>query len=102
MMQPKRVVVELPVVASCDVASCAYHWHRSCFARAITVGEVRSPACDTFVPSDVHCSTSDMQAGVGACKMVECRHNRDFMCEADSITVETREGQPVCATFAVE
>ncbi len=102
MMQPKRVLVELPVVASCEKASCAYNWHRSCGARAITVGEVRAPACDTFVPSDVHCSTSDVKAGVGACKMVECKHNRDFMCEADWVRVEVHERQPVCASFSVE
>ncbi len=40
-----------------------------------------------------------MTAGVGACKMSKCSHNKDYECIAQSVTVGMQKGQPDCLTY---
>jgi hypothetical protein len=40
-----------------------------------------------------------MTAGVGACKLGECKFNKDYECVASNITVAMQHGQPDCMTY---
>lgn len=94
-----KLTVIVPEVESCAVTRCGYNVGGDCRAKAITVGDITEPHCDTFFDSGPHTKVQG-QAGVGACKMRSCRHNRDLECEAEAIQVETRGGQAECATYA--
>jgi hypothetical protein len=92
--------MNMPKVAACSVESCAYNTKKSCHALAITVGEPGGdPACDTFFEADQHGGAMDMTAGVGACKLGDCKFNKNYECVASSITVEMQIGQPNCMTY---
>ena len=54
---------------------CAYNVDETCHARAITVGDGLHAACDTFFVSDLHTRGTSNNAGVGACKVTDCRYN---------------------------
>lgn len=41
-----------------------------------------------------------MRAGVGACKVTGCKHNRDFECQAEEIAIGFHGDHPDCLTFA--
>jgi hypothetical protein len=72
----KKFVIEMPEVAACDVTRCAYNCEGQCHAKAITVGDGLHPGCDTYL-STLHHTHEPKSAGVGACKVEACRHNRD-------------------------
>ncbi|MCZ7680602.1 MAG: DUF1540 domain-containing protein [Sandaracinaceae bacterium] len=93
-----KFVIDMPNVASCAVRQCAYNVDGSCHAKAITVGDGVQPGCDTYLRSRRHTETA-AHAGVGACKVEACRHNRDLECAAGSIRVDRRGGNPSCVTF---
>lgn len=93
-----KFVIDMPNVASCAVRQCAYNVEGSCHAKAITVGDGVHPGCDTYLRSRRHTDTPP-SAGVGACKVEACRHNRDLECSASSIRVDRRGGTPSCVTF---
>ena len=93
-----RMKVDLPVVRECSATACAYNAKQSCHAKAITVGDGVHPACDTFLPSNVHTHDSAL-AGVGACKVSSCKHNKDFECTAESIRVGNHQTHADCLTF---
>ena len=90
--------LELPQVSECVVRACAYNAGGNCHARAITVGDGVHPGCDTFVESTRHCD-GEAPAGVGACKVSVCIHNRDLECTADAIRVGYHGDHPDCLTF---
>ena len=93
-----KLNVLVPEVSSCGVAGCCYNAEASCHARAITIGDGSNPGCDTYMAAARH--TSDRtQAGVGACKVTVCKHNRDYECQAEAIRVEMRRGEAGCVTF---
>jgi hypothetical protein len=93
--------LELPSVADCAVRECAYNMTGSCRARAITIGDGIHPACDTFLrTASEHSDEPDASAGVGACKISGCRHNRSLECSAPSIRVGYHSDHPDCLTFA--
>jgi hypothetical protein len=92
------IEVEMPAVAECSADDCAYNAEGSCHARAITIGDGVHPGCDTFFAAARHTRSLRM-AGVGACKVVSCKHNDDFECQATSIEVERRAVGVECATF---
>ena len=92
--------MNMPKVTACSVQSCAYNTKKSCHAMAITVGEPGGdPTCDTFFVADQHGGVMDLTAGVGACKLDDCKFNKDYECFASSITVEMQKGQPDCMTY---
>jgi len=93
--------VEMPSVSDCAVRDCAYNITGSCRARAITIGDGLHPACDTFLRTvDERCDDSVASAGVGACKVSGCRHNRGLECSAPSVHVGYHGDHPDCLTFA--
>jgi hypothetical protein len=93
------VEVEMPAVVACSATECAYNVEGGCNARAITIGDGIHPGCDTFFVAAQH-SRSLRMAGVGACKVVNCRHNDDLECQAPSISVDRRVDAAECTTFS--
>ena len=92
--------MKMPKVMGCSVDSCAYNTEKSCHAMAITVGEpAGDPSCDTFFIAEKHGGVMDMTAGVGACKLADCKFNKDYECSAASISVGMQQGKPDCMTF---
>ncbi len=92
---------QMPLVADCAVGECAYNAKGACHARAITVGHELHPACDTFLRSaGEHSEDTADPAGVGACKVSGCRHNRGLGCGAVTIHVGYHVDHPDCLTFA--
>lgn len=94
-----RITVEMPVVAECVVAECAYNVNKGCHARAITIGDGTHPGCDTYMGSAGHTRRAQMTAGVGACKISGCKFNDDFECMADSINVGYQGTMVHCLTY---
>ena len=92
------IATDMPEVAKCVVSQCAYNANDACHARAITIGEGSDPDCDTFFDNASHTSSS-RTAGVGACKIDDCSHNRDFECTADSIQVGSKGSSVNCLTY---
>lgn len=96
-----KFTIEMPDVASCGVERCAYNVEGGCHAKAITVGDGIHPGCDTFTLSQRHSAGEVVSAGVGACKVAICKHNRELECEARSIRVDVDEDkdEAACVTF---
>lgn len=93
--------MKMPEVMECSVESCAYNAKMACHAMAITVGEpAGDPSCDTFFEASRHGGVADIKAGVGACKLDDCKFNKDFECSAPNISVGMKEGQADCLTFS--
>lgn len=91
--------IEMPDVMRCEVAECAYNAESACRARAITIGDQTFPGCDTFLNSTGEHSSASRVAGVGACKVAGCKHNRGLDCQADEIIVALSGAEPACQTF---
>lgn len=92
------IATDMPEVATCAVSQCAFNANSACHAKAITIGTGSDPDCDTFF-GNAHHTHSHRTAGVGACKMTDCKHNDDFECIADSIRVGTSDGSVNCLTY---
>ncbi|MFS2134466.1 DUF1540 domain-containing protein [Duganella sp. Dugasp56] len=95
----KQVSIEMPLVAQCSVVECAYNTDSCCHARAITVGSGVHPGCDTFLDSAPHSKAEQRTAGVGACKVSACRHNDDYECMTDHITIGRDSNSVRCLTY---
>ena len=95
-----KITMDTAEVAECAATACAYNIDGGCHARAITVGDGAHPMCDTFLATGSHCSGSSARAGVGACKVSECRNNQDYECQAERIRLGSHEGHADCMTFA--
>lgn len=95
-----KLTVLVPAVNGCSVQRCGYNADGGCHARAITVGDGVHPKCDTYVEVTEHTSARS-KAGVGACKVSGCRHNRDLECEAPFIQVTSHGDHADCSTFAL-
>lgn len=95
----QAITVEMPPVARCAAARCAYNASGKCRAKAITVGDETRAGCDTYFPAQRHSHEKERVAGVGACKAADCRFNRDFECSADSVEVGWQDGQVDCLTY---
>jgi len=80
------IATDMPEVSKCAATQCAYNADDGCHARAITIGDGADPDCDTFFTNSKH-TRSSRTAGVGACKMEDCKFNDDFECSAESIQV---------------
>lgn len=85
-------------VAECSVTECAYNTGRACHAIAITVGSSDLPMCDTFFVAREH-SGDQGHAGVGACKMSGCLHNRELECSAGRVLIGKLEARVRCITY---
>lgn len=96
----EKMSIEMPTVSKCSVEGCGYNNGGACHAKAITVGDYENPGCDTFLDSKVHAKNKKRIAGVGACKVSACKHNQDFECTANNISVGFNGGKINCLTFA--
>jgi hypothetical protein len=95
-----KMVIEMPEVAMCAVTKCAYNIEDACCAHAITIGDKENPRCDTYLGGKKHVSSpGSLPAGVGACKVDVCFHNKDFECMADCIQVDHASHSADCITF---
>ncbi len=65
-------VMQLPVISECAAEGCAYNHDHTCHAAAITVGDLDSPVCDTFMGADLEGGEPSTTGRVGACKMADC------------------------------
>jgi len=95
-----NMVMKMPKVLNCDAKECAYNMDNQCHAMAITVGDMEEcPLCDTAVKSEKKAGISDMDAGVGACKVDVCQFNESLECTAKGINVKLHSVHAECATF---
>jgi len=92
--------IEMPDVMRCEAAECAYNTENACRALAITIGDGTFPGCDTFLGSASSSPDASRIAGVGACKVTGCKHNRGLDCQADAVVVAHGTPVPACQTFA--
>ncbi len=95
-----KLTIEMPLVSRCDVSNCAYNVSKSCHAKAVTFGDFTNPGCDTFFDSVSHNKETRRVAGVGACKVSECRFNDDLECVANEIVVGFADKKVNCLTYA--
>ncbi len=98
----KTLNIEMPVVQACTIGQCAYNMNNACHAKAITIGDLHEPECDTFFQAQPHNRATQRTAGVGACKVVGCRFNQDYECGAESIRVGHHNQKVHCLTFALK
>jgi Domain of Unknown Function (DUF1540) len=94
-----KITLEMPQVSKCDVAKCGYNSAHQCHAKAITVGDISSPECDTYLPTSGHTSALTSIAGVGACKVIGCKFNKDYECTGDDIQVGRLGSSIRCLTY---
>ncbi len=96
----KKVTLEMPLVSQCSANNCAYNIGSCCHARAITIGDSTRPGCDTFFAGASHTKQGALTAGIGACKMGNCKFNDDLECMAENIQVGMKGSKANCITFA--
>ncbi len=96
----KKIMLEMPLVSQCSASDCSYNISSNCHARAITIGDSTHPGCDTFMDGAHHTKHADLTAGIGACKMGNCKFNDDLECMADTIRVGMRGSKANCMTYA--
>ncbi len=92
------VQIEMPSIAECSVAECAYNVDNNCRARAITIGDGVHPGCDTFVQHQ-HVKNAGQAAGLGACKVTTCRYNQDCECMGDRVRIGLVAGTAACLSY---
>ena len=93
-------MLAMPKVTKCDVSQCCYNNNKVCHALAITVGDDANPRCDTYVTGCKNkAGDAAAMAGVGACKVSLCRHNKNLECQAPAITVGRGSDLADCLTF---
>jgi len=97
----KKITLEMPIVSMCSVNTCAYNANSACHARAVTIGDAVHPGCDTFLNRAQHTKQTKQIAGIGACKMGNCKFNDDLECMAENVKVEMVARDANCTTFAM-
>lgn len=96
----EKLIIEMPLVSECSIKKCAYNVNSGCHAKAITIGDIQNPGCDTFFPSEKHSEATKRIAGVGACKVSSCRHNKNFECTTENISVGYDQNKANCLTYS--
>lgn len=94
-----KIIAEMPSVSKCVINQCVYNSKNMCHAKAITIGDGRSPRCDSFFASPLHIHETKRIAGVGACKIDQCQFNSDYQCIAESIEVGMFQQNIQCLTY---
>lgn len=87
----------LTAVKSCAATRCAYN-QNGCTAFAVTIGGPSAKAsCGTLLTLDARGGLPVADGRVGACQRLECIHNADLMCTAETIELvgETAD----CASY---
>lgn len=96
----EKITIDMPIVSRCDVNRCGYNVNNNCHAKAITVGDLLNPGCDTYFEAQKHSKETKRIAGVGACKIAACKHNNDFECMAPKIIVSFSNQKVNCMTYS--
>lgn len=89
---------KMPKIIDCQAINCVYNINKKCHTPAITVGD-DEPCCDTFYTSRNKGGFTDVNGGVGACKVTECEYNDSFECSASGIHVAIKKDHADCVTF---
>lgn len=92
--------MDMPQVKLCNAAKCAFNKDNACHALAVTIGDDLIARCDTYLVNGSHGGILSEIAGVGACKMEDCTHNKGLYCRAPAIEVKYTKNGPVCATYS--
>lgn len=95
-----KITNEMSPVRTCAATRCTYNVNQNCHAKAVTIGDLKNPGCDTFFDTTGHTKETRRIAGVGACKVAACKFNDDFECTADTISVGFAGTKVNCITFA--
>ncbi|MBS1187795.1 MAG: hypothetical protein H6R04_1813 [Burkholderiaceae bacterium] len=99
----QKISIEMPVVSDCSISDCGYNAGNACHARAITVGHKVHPDCGTYFSlsaSAAHSKGKPTPTGVGACSVSNCRHNEDYECVANKISIGQVVDRINCLTYA--
>ena len=84
-------------ISACTVTACSFNSEESCNAGATFVVDSNS----SFVISlDVRGGLPTASAHVGACQRVECTHNKDLLCSADSVEIGSGADTADCLTYS--
>ena len=94
-----KMTIDMPPVSKCAVTKCAYNLNQGCHARAITIGDLSNPGCDTYFENSKHTRAATRVSGVGACKVSDCKYNDDFECNAKAIDVGFAANAVNCLTY---
>lgn len=90
----------LTTINTCTVTACSFNAEQSCNAGGITVAGTPDHAeCGTFIALDVRGGLPTAGAHVGACQRVECKHNKDLLCSAESVTIGAGADTADCLTY---
>lgn len=88
-------------ISTCTATACSFNSEQNCTAGAITVAGAPDHAeCGTFISLDVRGGLPTASAHVGACQRVECTHNKDLLCSADSITIGSDADTADCLSYS--
>ncbi len=73
---------------------------RFAFAPAVTItGSPDHATCGTFISIDARGGLPVASAHVGACQRVECVHNSDLLCTAESVVIGAGGDTASCLTY---
>lgn len=87
-------------VSQCTVTECSFN-QDGCSASAVTItGSPDHAQCGTFISIDARGGLPVASAHVGACQRVECTHNTDLLCTAESVTIGAGRDTADCLTYA--
>ncbi|MET3861286.1 hypothetical protein ABIE38_002219 [Dietzia sp. 2505] len=88
-------------ISNCTVTTCSFNADADCTAPAITVaGSPDHAECGTFISLDVRGGLPTASAHVGACQRVECAHNKDLLCSAESVKIGSGADTADCLTYS--
>ncbi len=85
---------KMSIVRGCSARECAYNANDTCHELAITAGEGIDSSSGTPFYSPIHGGVQGLAAGVGTCKVTECRKNAESECVAGAIQVGLERIQP--------
>jgi len=97
----KEMCFNMSEVLDCSVTECAYNVDRKCRTMAINVGG-SGPLCDAFIRHSSKAGMQNINGGVGACKMENCKYNKSLECSAEGIHVELLKDKAECITFTAK
>ena len=98
---PTSITMQMAPIKSCNATDCSYNKSgNECHAMAITVGGP-SPDCDTFMRGP-NKGGVEQTGAVGACKVNNCKYNRNLECSAGGVDVVASRNHALCHTFSAK
>ncbi len=91
----------MPEIEECEAEDCSFNANGNCHAIAINVGGIgdECPSCDTYINVVDKGGIQNVIAGVGACKVQDCTHNKMLECTAKSVSIKLHAQHADCATY---